>query len=495
MDPTNPHFDMIFSLNKSIQDINLNPNIDADLEYTKFKEQHLNVYLTTIRDKDLNVRNKIIEHLLIKLSNLISTKSKVTNFRCLDEENIICTNQFECKLKLIEISFTLKRKTLNEKDKNDLLLKIITIPKKFILFMENNSLDFELKLEIVVLVKRVLKKIVLSSELNKSLIDDFLIEMIRILDNLNRDLLEECFGHNPFSNLFAGNKYLKCLNLYLDYLEKHSQHNSSLALGKIHLENFILTLVSTGALTRIIQEKTSDDLKASFLNDYHIKLIHLSLRILIYFEIIVNESQIDMKLCNEFLANQRGIHFREDVFQLDLIYISQDDDVIIEFNLRCLNYQIQVEKVTLKEENFTKELFSFDLNVHVLFVKLLISIMFDYQVLVDWLISSETNFLTYFMRYLKVLLNEMSVLKSENINRIFGLTLAEVKFKNFHKILASDKNFVGKSEETNLSGKHYLDKTHQLLIELNSKIKQMKRSFPYNCDPLVKLLDKIVNLV
>jgi hypothetical protein len=490
MEQKNVYFDVIFSLNKLVQDLKLDSNIDADSEYTKFKEQNLNVYLAKTSDESQNFSgNKIIEHLLVKTIDLILKKSKDTTLYCLDEKDLVCTNRFECKFKLIEISLAIKRKSLNEKHRNDLLIKITNILKNFTTFMEHNSLDAEHALELLILVKRVLKKILPSTGLDPKLIEEFLLRMISFL---NRDILYECSSTKPFSNLLIANKYLKCLNLYLDFLEKNAVQSSSLAYGKTHLENFIFSLISSGSLTRIIQEKSSDDLKSSFLNEYYIKIIHLSLRILIHFEIIVKGSEL--KLSNQFIVNLKEIYFREDIFQLDLVYINQDDDKIIDFNLSCLKYQLDLEKTQLQDDSFIKELFSFDLNLHVLFVKLLVSIMHDYEILVDWLISSETNFLTYLMKYLKVLLNEMSVLKSENINKLFGLVLAEVKFKNFNLLLAEDKK-LSNQNEVNLSGKVYLDKTYQLLIEINSKIKKIKRSFPYNCDPLIKLLDKIVDLI
>ena len=493
MEQKNVYFDVISSLNKFIQDLKSDSNIDADSEYTKFKEQNLNVYLATTSDESQNFAgNKIVEHLLVKTVDLILKKSKDTTLYCLDENDLVCTNRFVCKFKLIEISLAIKRKSLNEKHRNDLLIKITNILKNFTTFMEHNSLDAEHVLELLILVKRVLKKFLPSTGLNAELVEEFLLGMISFLNRLNRDILYECSSTKLFSNLLIGNKYLKCLNLYLDFLEKNVVQSSSLAYGKTHLENFILSLISNGSLTRIIQEKSSDDLRSDFLNEYYIKIIHLSLRILIHFEVIVKGSEL--KLSNQFIVNLREIYFREDIFQLDLVYINQDDDKIIGFNLSCLKYQLDLEKTQLQDDSFIKELFSFDLNLHVLFVKLLVSIMHDYEILVDWLISSETNFLTYLMKYLKVLLNEMSVLKSENINKLFGLVLAEVKFKNFNLLLAEDKK-LSNQNEVNLSGKVYLDKTYQLLIELNSKIKQMKRSFPYNCDPLIKLLDKIVDLI
>jgi hypothetical protein len=502
MDQDKIYLDMIYSLNTAINELKSSSNIDFNEEYAKFKENYSSVYLAIIMSNDalISNKNKIVEYSLVKLSNLILAKSSPSSCTAiidyLSKDKISCSNRFESKLKLSLISSSIKMPNLNEKNKNDLLVKIIEILKSFHSFTEHNTLDFEQMLELIILNKRIMKKMLPCPQdtVNVNFIDEFLLEMIRIFDRMNRTLLDECFGVHSFSNIYAGKKYLKCLHIYLDYIEKHEPKTSSLALGKSHLENFFLALINRGVFARIVEEKPSTiDLKASFLNDYYIKLVHLSMRVLLHFEVVVRLKEPGVKLSSDFLANLRGILFREELFQLDLIYTTQDDDTIIDFNLSCLNYQLQIEKITFedeKEENLINDLFLFDLNVHVLFVKLLASTMFDYRILIDWLISSETNFLVYLMRYLKVLLNEMSLLKRENIKRVFDIDLARVKLKSFNSILDSNK-----IKETNLSGKVYLDKMYALLTELNSKIKQMKRSFPYNCEPLVRLLDKVVNLI
>ena len=60
------------------------------------------------------------------------------------------------------------------------------------------------------------------------------------------------------------------------------------------------------------------------------------------------------------LKMQKEEHDYINLKELDIIYIQLDDDVLIDFNLMCLENQITNEKLNL---------FVFDLNAHVLFVK------------------------------------------------------------------------------------------------------------------------------
>ncbi len=59
-------------------------------------------------------------------------------------------------------------------------------------------------------------------------------------------------------------------------------------------------------------------------------------------------------------------------------------------------------------------------------------ISFDYEVIINWLIENQTNFLTYIVKYLKYLNNETDQFKFLNIQKIFSIQ-NENKFMNFQK--------------------------------------------------------------
>ena len=153
----------------------------------------------------------------------------------------------------------------------------------------------------------------------------------------------------------------------------------------------------------------------------------------------------------------------------DLIYSACDDDSAIDFNLSCLNYQLSLavrdtHDTQRKEEDESRVSFrqlfaqsSGALNYKRLFYRLAASISFDAQLVVDWLISNETNCLVYLVKFLKLLLNE----------------------------LQNDTALVKQNEDC-------LVRVVRLLEELCAKIKRIKTHFPYNCEPLIKLLDRLL---
>lgn len=173
--------------------------------------------------------------------------------------------------------------------------------------------------------------------------------------------------------------------------------------------------------------------------------------------------------------------FNNEVLRFDSINTSLDDDVIINYNLSCLVKQTMFEK-----SSQDIELFEFELNMHVLFVKLLASISFDHQILLDWLITNETNFLVYLVKYLKSLNHELSSGRKKLL-KLFSKT-------NENRLKSFDESLAGKNHGDISIGEFYLRKSFKTLIDLTKKIKKVKRSFPYNCSPLIKLLDSFVEL-
>jgi hypothetical protein len=225
--------------------------------------------------------------------------------------------------------------------------------------------------------------------------------------------------------------------------------------------------------------------ESSFVKDFYIKLILLSLNFMMSSMTDDNEN---FKLDDDLMKQFKNLYLSGENFKLNLIYVGQDDDKMIDFNLDFLNYQLKFEKLNKSENELVLGLFEFELNYNILFTKLAASVSFDYQVLVDWLISNETNFLTYFVKYLKCLLNELNFNKLENINKLYS-SENDAKFKEFGLGMSGGKC---KRGYFIYDGLGYLKETLNLLVSLNGKIKAMKSLFPYNCEPLIKLLDKIV---
>ncbi len=53
-------------------------------------------------------------------------------------------------------------------------------------------------------------------------------------------------------------------------------------------------------------------------------------------------------------------------------------------------------------------------------MKLMASISFDYEIILNWLIENQTNFLVYFLKYLKYLLNDLKNGKKNDIEILFS---------------------------------------------------------------------------
>lgn len=123
-------------------------------------------------------------------------------------------------------------------------------------------------------------------------------------------------------------------------------------------------------------------------------------------------------------------------------------------------------------------------------------ISFDYEVIINWLIENQTNFLIYIVKYLKYLNNETNQFKLLNIQKIFS-NQNESKFMNFQQILINQKpKMIKRNSKLNelCIGETYLRKSFNLLCELKLKISKISKNIGYNVNPLIRLLDKIIKL-
>ena len=178
--------------------------------------------------------------------------------------------------------------------------------------------------------------------------------------------------------------------------------------------------------------------------------------------------------------------------RLDLIFVGQDDSMI-NFNLDCLKREInRTSQATLSSQP-PPDLQIRDLNSHFLFIKLLISISFDYQVMIDWLISNETNFLLYLVKYLKFLLGHLQQTSADNKSELIDLSGLDVfYFDHFAKFLSRANGVSSASASGQLENRFYLKRSFECLAELTGKMKSLKSVFPYNCEPLLKLLRNLL---
>ncbi|RNA33834.1 hypothetical protein BpHYR1_031144 [Brachionus plicatilis] len=132
--------------------------------------------------------------------------------------------------------------------------------------------------------------------------------------------------------------------------------------------------------------------------------------LMVNFLIMVFKILIQAEINDTNIDQINRLFFNGNMFRLDLVFNGKDDDLKQRINVR-----------------------------------------FDYQVLVDWLISNETNFLEYFINQaiLLILRESQSVIKMES------------------------------SEKLNF------DQMFEALKIVENKMRQFKRSFPYNCEPLL----------
>lgn len=301
--------------------------------------------------------------------------------------------------------------------------------KEIFKYSKENSV-FELKA--LLFLKSILKNINTFED------DQFL--------NLTIDFLK-CIDFSSIKNttntsIYKLLKYFRCISLLIEKFPN-------------------LYLFMQNILKILINFETPSELK--------IKHLILILKIIIY----LKDQAGEIQGLNELFFNQGN-------FQFDLIYSGQDDDTFIDFNLMCLKEECSIEA----KVSFLQDLFKFYLNSHVLFAKLCSSVSFDYQILLDWLISNETNFLIYFLKYLKYLLAELTNFQMNNLNLIFNSNPNNSKIVYFNQVTKSQ-----------LKLENYLTKTLELLAKLQIKIQKLKKSFPYNCEPLIKLLEKINKLL
>lgn len=311
-----------------------------------------------------------------------------------------------------------------------------------------------------------------SNDKNLNLTSFYNLLKLTSLDKLENDenfcLFLEYFLSNNVTNdnllnVLILKKLFKVLNVLNFNEDKHCKLIVKLSLMKINDTKNDYLVVKYSALIKLVNFKkelfSNDEIKLAQINEnYRCFMLELKNTNKDYFS--SDNDTLKLALRHEIFANYLlFILFYTDsnkkLVSLDLLsrninkIFKAQDTLRIEFNLVSLNIVKNLaDNDYLREEN-ERETLKELLNPHKLFGCLMKSVNFDCDLLVDWLISNETQFLEYFMRYLKYFQNNYS---------LFNDNLNEIK---------------------------------KLFIKLNNKIKKSEKHFPYNCKPLLKLLDRI----
>lgn len=167
-----------------------------------------------------------------------------------------------------------------------------------------------------------------------------LIKILKIIykNNVQDDLKEKlsyntieyfkkiitCLETSNYSNIYLANKLIKCISIFLNCKQLENKSNE-----------YNLAIYSCLNSKNSLNENLYSQYQF-----FYAKLLTFMIGLI--------------------LKMQKEEHDNINLKELDIIYIQLDDDVLIDFNLMCLEKQMTNEKLNL---------FAFDLNAHVLFVK------------------------------------------------------------------------------------------------------------------------------
>ena len=411
---------------------------------------------------ELVEKSKYAEYSITRLGSLMTINGddycwNILKNECLNSENtdrliLILNMLISSQVNFVQENDSIENETFSSK----ILFLIKTIDYVHSKVDQEDLRAIDLYLKLFVLLNKIPNKLQNQNQCHRSA---FLSEFIFVL--LNKNILKSyivCdtnskFQSNIFSRIFLSKQIISFLESCLEFNKILSKQIIE-SINEIN-SDILNEMISIKQIEYILFQKENDELGSNLLNSFHASLFVFFVK---YFLSLESNENVSSSLEKNF--DQHYLKF------LDLIYSNLDDDEIINFNLFCFNKQIEFENSKTKEFPCSKLVESF-LDKNILFVKLMKNISFDYEILIDWLITNETNFLMYFVKYLKYLNHQL-----EN--------------KEFHLIL---KKF--SQDKKNLND---LKKTSELIIELSKKVKNLKKTFPYNCEPLIKLLEKFCHL-
>jgi hypothetical protein len=271
------------------------------------------------------------------------------------------------------------------------------------------------------------------------------------------------------SLIYTACKFLRCVDISLS----DTTRPATIELDELY-RNLIRCLIESKLLESTEDELQENEFKHSVDFQQSLLQIHLLLVSLKLLLKVKNSNTIDY-----FMSVYIDSHDR---CKFDLVYqTGQDDNTLIDFNMYCLKHELE-----LNDGESIRRLFEYHLNAHALFAKLLICVSYDYEVLLDWLISSETSFLAYLVKYAKHLINELTKEKFDNIRA----TLLKVDSEKQNRI-SKFKQRPSRSQKQQTQAISSLHGMFELFKELGARIRRLKSLFPYNCEPLLRLLDKL----
>ncbi|XP_043934623.1 protein Lines homolog 1 [Protopterus annectens] len=171
---------------------------------------------------------------------------------------------------------------------------------------------------------------------------------------------------------------------------------------------------------------------------------------------------------------------------ISLVFMEQDDDMM-EAAKAMLTIYLHHERSVISSDSTNKEKKSTTMdhelgcNPHCVFLHLLNSIAFDHAVLLDYLISTETCFLEYLVRYLKLLQKDWQ-------HFISACELCQTTFKNtcctpfVPNITSKETADISYNLDSKTEGSNLKVPTK---IVLSSSCTSEIMNYPYDCRPVV----------
>jgi hypothetical protein len=243
-------------------------------------------------------------------------------------------------------------------------------------------------------------------------------------------------------------KYLKFLYLL----------NKNLAISLRNGEQSELSIDLNLCLSRLFEEIHRDFDKSGIKHQLNYEILSK------YLVVYIQNLNLRLLKKEENVANHyETMKSRLVETNIDFIF-KCDDATIIQFLNECLKLNNKLSSYVIK-----------DLDANYLFLKLLISIKFDFQVFIDWLISNETDFLEYFLFYLKFSVKYNEARKNVLLN---GFYKDLIVFGEYMQVKLTDLE----------SEMDFVKKYVKFLNDLNIKLNRLKNVFPYNSKPLLNLL-------
>ncbi|XP_008847757.1 protein Lines homolog 1 isoform X2 [Nannospalax galili] len=329
--------------------------------------------------------------------------------------------------------------------------EVITIPEPGECAERHSQMSRAREVKLLQLtVMNVMLTRVLSSETETRAKEEYREITGVLLQSAEIDSKLICMLQNP--DKLLSHMAAKCLAslLYFQLREKITLSNSWIAFGQKHLSEYsesdavvhflwISTVVIKEILKDTCSQKTEvlQQLLTPF--DAAFEVFHAALFsqhfencrdpakkincLMCFLELLelLTASRIHLKLhfdLQKFMSElltflkphlQPSLHFHNPCEWLSRVFIEQDDDMLeaakasLSIYLKLAREWEAAESLTQEKEAWISHTHGTGCNPHCIFLFFLKNIAFDSTVLLDFLISSETCFLEYFVRYLKLL--------------------------------------------------------------------------------------------